>query len=53
VQRVTRVSVRVDGATIAEFVAALAASGMPVCEGRFGAHMAVELLNDGPVTFVM
>ncbi len=40
-------------ALIAEFVAAMAASGVPVREGCFGAHMAVELLNDGPVTFVM
>ena len=33
------------------FVAALAAaSGRPVRTGVFGADMAVELLNDGPVT---
>ena len=27
--------------------------GLPVERGVFGAHMAVELLNDGPVTIVM
>ena len=27
--------------------------GLPVATGRFGAHMAVELLNDGPVTIVL
>ncbi|HEX6999399.1 MAG TPA: D-aminoacyl-tRNA deacylase [Gammaproteobacteria bacterium] len=27
------------------------ASGVPCELGRFGAHMAVELVNDGPVTF--
>ena len=33
------------------FVAALAAaSGRPVRTGEFGADMAVELVNDGPVT---
>ena len=28
----------------------LAALGVPVAQGRFGAEMAVELVNDGPVT---
>ena len=28
-------------------------SGLPVATGRFGADMAVELVNDGPVTFVV
>ena len=32
------------------FVAALGALGVPTQTGRFGAKMAVELLNDGPVT---
>ena len=32
------------------FAEALAAEGVPVETGRFGADMAVELLNDGPVT---
>ena len=27
--------------------------GVPTCEGEFGAHMQVEILNDGPVTIVM
>jgi len=27
--------------------------GFAVATGRFGAHMAVELVNDGPVTFVL
>jgi D-aminoacyl-tRNA deacylase len=32
------------------FCAALAASGVPIERGRFGADMAVELVNDGPFT---
>jgi len=35
------------------FTAALAALGAPVASGRFGAHMAVELVNDGPVTLLL
>lgn len=35
------------------FCEALAAHGLPVERGRFGAHMAVELLNDGPVTLIL
>ena len=31
----------------------LAAAGLPVATGRFGAMMDVELVNDGPVTFVL
>jgi D-tyrosyl-tRNA(Tyr) deacylase len=31
-------------------VAAIAARGVPVGSGRFGARMAVSLVNDGPVT---
>jgi D-aminoacyl-tRNA deacylase len=34
-------------------VAALRAEGLPVATGRFRAQMAVELVNDGPVTFVL
>jgi D-tyrosyl-tRNA(Tyr) deacylase len=34
------------------FVAALAAEGVPVKTGRFGAKMEVDLVNAGPVTFV-
>ena len=35
------------------FAAALAATGTPVATGRFGADMAVELVNDGPVTLLV
>jgi D-tyrosyl-tRNA(Tyr) deacylase len=31
----------------------LAASGVPVETGRFGAHMKVSILNDGPVTVLV
>lgn len=37
----------------AAFVARLAALGLPVATGVFGAHMEVALVNDGPVTFVL
>lgn len=32
---------------------ALRAEGLTVKEGRFGAHMRVDIANDGPVTIVM
>ena len=35
------------------FIARLRASGLRVETGSFGAQMAVELLNDGPVTLVL
>jgi D-aminoacyl-tRNA deacylase len=35
------------------FCGALAAQGVPVTRGVFGARMAVELVNDGPVTIVL
>jgi D-tyrosyl-tRNA(Tyr) deacylase len=35
------------------FAAALAAQGVPVETGVFGADMAVHLVNDGPVTIPM
>jgi D-tyrosyl-tRNA(Tyr) deacylase len=35
------------------FCAALAAHGVPVETGLFGARMRVELANDGPVTIVL
>ncbi len=35
------------------FVASLRALGLVVDTGEFGAHMHVELLNDGPVTLVV
>jgi D-tyrosyl-tRNA(Tyr) deacylase len=36
-----------------EFCAALAAEGVPVQRGVFGARMAVALVNAGPVTIVL
>lgn len=35
------------------FVQALEREGVPVATGRFGADMAVSLVNDGPVTIWM
>lgn len=35
------------------FVAAVAARGIDVATGRFGAHMDVALVNDGPVTLLL
>ena len=35
------------------FCDALAAEGVEVARGRFGARMRVELANDGPVTIVL
>ncbi len=35
------------------FVAALRAEGVPVETGVFGAHMQLELVNDGPVTILL
>ena len=35
------------------FVAALRTRGATVATGRFGAHMQVELTNDGPVTLIL
>ena len=35
------------------FARALAAGGLPVSTGRFAADMEVELVNDGPVTFLV
>lgn len=35
------------------FAASLQALGVRVASGRFGAHMTVELVNDGPVTIVL
>ncbi len=36
-----------------EFAAALRKLGAEVATGRFGAHMQVELINDGPVTVLL
>jgi D-aminoacyl-tRNA deacylase len=38
---------------IDEVQMAIAAQGLPVSCGVFGAHMTVELVNDGPVTLVV
>lgn len=38
---------------VARFAAALGELGAPVSGGRFGAHMMVELVNDGPVTLML
>ncbi|WP_253580147.1 D-aminoacyl-tRNA deacylase [Deinococcus sp. HSC-46F16] len=40
-------------ALYADFNAALRACGLPVGEGVFGAHMSLDLTNDGPVTLVL
>jgi D-tyrosyl-tRNA(Tyr) deacylase len=40
-------------AVYAAFVEALRAEGVPVKTGIFGAHMHVELVNDGPVTILL
>jgi D-aminoacyl-tRNA deacylase len=36
-----------------QFCASLQALGVPIATGIFGARMAVELVNDGPVTIVL
>lgn len=36
-----------------EVVRRVRCAGLPVETGNFGAHMQVELLNDGPVTFIL
>ena len=38
---------------IQRLAAELEQRNTPVAQGRFGAHMAVESVNDGPVTFVL
>jgi D-tyrosyl-tRNA(Tyr) deacylase len=38
---------------VEEVVAALGRMGATVATGRFGAHMVVEIVNDGPVTVVV
>lgn len=35
------------------FVEAVAGAGVSVAKGIFGAHMAVSLVNDGPVTLIL
>jgi D-aminoacyl-tRNA deacylase len=36
-----------------KLIDAVRAQGVPVETGRFGAEMAVELINDGPATFIV
>jgi D-tyrosyl-tRNA(Tyr) deacylase len=38
---------------VERFAALLAAQGVPTQSGQFGAHMLVEIDNDGPVTIVL
>jgi D-tyrosyl-tRNA(Tyr) deacylase len=38
---------------IEDFAKALEAEDVPVASGHFGAHMDVELVNDGPVTLIL
>ena len=38
---------------VEQVVAALRSRGVEVHTGRFGAHMEVDLVNDGPVTIVL
>ncbi len=38
---------------VAAFTDALGAAGVPTATGRFGAHMLVSLVNDGPVTLLL
>jgi D-tyrosyl-tRNA(Tyr) deacylase len=38
---------------VEDLARALEARGLQVGRGVFGAHMEVELLNDGPVTLVL
>jgi D-tyrosyl-tRNA(Tyr) deacylase len=38
---------------IKHFVVTLRSMGLNVAEGRFGAHMVLSLVNDGPVTLVL
>jgi len=43
----------VAGPLVEAFAAAARAAGTAVAEGRFGAHMELELVNDGPVTLIL
>lgn len=38
---------------VEQVVAAIRERGVPVEQGRFGAHMQVSLTNDGPVTILL
>jgi D-aminoacyl-tRNA deacylase len=43
----------VAGPLVAATADALRGHGLPVATGRFGAQMALELVNDGPMTLVL
>jgi D-aminoacyl-tRNA deacylase len=43
----------IAGSRVEAFAAALASVGASVQLGAFGQHMAVELVNDGPVTMIL
>ena len=36
-----------------QFIEKVSESGLTVAKGQFGADMQVELVNDGPVTFIL
>ena len=38
---------------VADLTEAVRQAGIPVQSGEFGAHMTVELVNDGPVTLIL
>lgn len=38
---------------VAEFIKALIRLGVPTVSGEFGAHMVVQIVNDGPVTIML
>jgi D-tyrosyl-tRNA(Tyr) deacylase len=38
---------------VEQLVRGIKSRGFEVAQGKFGAHMQVELVNDGPVTFVL
>ncbi|MEW6718470.1 MAG: D-aminoacyl-tRNA deacylase [Chloroflexota bacterium] len=43
----------VAGPLVDRFVELLEAQGVPTQKGEFGAHMLVEIANDGPVTIIL
>ena len=50
---ITAAAPEVADPAVERFAAALSSLGIPVQTGVFGAHMEVELVNDGPVTLVL
>lgn len=43
----------IAGPLVDRFAGLIASSGVSVSTGRFGAHMTVEIINDGPVTILL